>query len=77
MSTGFYPFVSSWAATATTAKVPTTTASDVLGMRTDVIRYYTATAVSTSTKTSIGSSRAEVGMGLLLLTLLVILGLVR
>lgn len=77
MSTRFYPFVSSWAVTATAAKVPTTTASDALGTRTDVIGYYTATAVSTSSKTSIGSESMEVGIGSLILTLMVVLRCVR
>ena len=77
MSTGFYPFVSSWAATAAVAKVPTTTASDVLGTNMAVSGYYTATASPTSTKASMGISSTGLETGYLLLPMLLACLLVR
>ncbi|KAF2666678.1 hypothetical protein BT63DRAFT_315504 [Microthyrium microscopicum] len=43
ISTGFYPFISSWSATAKPS-VPTSTAVDVLGTSTAASLYYTATS---------------------------------
>ncbi|KAH8772333.1 hypothetical protein BGZ57DRAFT_1005474 [Hyaloscypha finlandica] len=44
LATGLYPFVSQWAATATAAHVPSTTAKDVLGTSTAASLYDTPTA---------------------------------
>lgn len=80
LTTGFYPFVSSWAETASVAmQVPSTTARDVLGTNTAVSGYFTATATagSTSTKTSMGISAVELGIGQLLFPVLLALLFVR
>lgn len=50
-TTGFYPFAQEWAKTDSAAKVPSTTASDLLGTQTAASLYYTyaaETAVSGS-----------------------------
>jgi hypothetical protein len=79
LTTGFYPFVSSWAATARVAQVPSTTARDVLGTNTAVSGYFTATATagSTSTKSSMEISTVELGIGQLLFPVLLALLFIR
>lgn len=43
-TTGFYPFAQEWAKTDSAAKVPSTTASDLLGTQTAASLYYTYAA---------------------------------
>ncbi|KAK6508684.1 hypothetical protein TWF506_010763 [Arthrobotrys conoides] len=55
ITTAFYPFVSSWSKTNELAKVPTTTAPDVLGTQTEQSLYWTYAAAMT------GSSNPNAG----------------
>ncbi|KAK6512593.1 hypothetical protein TWF481_001477 [Arthrobotrys musiformis] len=48
ITTGFYPFVSSWSKANEISKVPTTTAPDVLGTQTEMSLYWTYAAATTS-----------------------------
>ncbi|RVD86155.1 uncharacterized protein DFL_004445 [Arthrobotrys flagrans] len=47
ITTGFYPFVSSWSKTNELAKVPTTTAPNILGTQTEQSLYWTYAAAMT------------------------------
>ncbi|KAF2786885.1 hypothetical protein K505DRAFT_288926 [Melanomma pulvis-pyrius CBS 109.77] len=51
----FYSFVSEWKASAAEAKVPSTTAADVLGTQTAASLYYTASPAAASKKPSSAS----------------------
>jgi hypothetical protein len=51
----FYAFVGEWKATAIEAKIPSTTASDMLGTQTAASLYYTPTPAVTSKKPSSAS----------------------
>ncbi|KAK6349372.1 hypothetical protein TWF730_010119 [Orbilia blumenaviensis] len=48
ITTAFYPFISSWSKTAEMAKVPTTTAPNILGTQTEQSLYWTYAAAMTS-----------------------------
>jgi hypothetical protein len=55
----FYAFVNEWKATAAEAKIPTTTASDVLGTQTAASLYYTPSLGANSKKPSSASHVKE------------------
>ncbi|KAK6538525.1 hypothetical protein TWF694_010105 [Orbilia ellipsospora] len=80
ITTGFYPFVTQWSRTNEAAKVPTTTAPNILGTETAASAYWTyATAITTASGVSGGGkSTASVSTIAVLLAFLssTMLGLV-
>ncbi|KAF3909438.1 hypothetical protein AA313_de0202371 [Arthrobotrys entomopaga] len=60
ITTGFYPFVTQWSKTNADAKVPMTTAPNVLGTETAASAYWTYATAITTTSTGVGRKTASV-----------------